>query len=99
MTAEAQLPIDSTDSPSSEKEVEQVVAACRQAAKPVYTFGGATGLASGIRSSQTGLGLNTSNLNQVIDFPARDLTITVEAGVTMASLTQTLTAEGLELPL
>jgi glycolate dehydrogenase FAD-binding subunit len=38
-------------------------------------------------------------LNQVVDYPARDMTITVQAGVTVATLRQILTAESQQLPI
>jgi glycolate oxidase FAD binding subunit len=39
------------------------------------------------------------SLNQVIDYPFRDLTITVQAGVTLAQLRQLLAEQGQTLPL
>lgn len=38
-------------------------------------------------------------LNRVIDYPARDMTITVEAGIQMAELTHLLAAESQRLPI
>jgi glycolate oxidase FAD binding subunit len=38
-------------------------------------------------------------LNRVIDYPARDMTITVEAGIRMAELTRILNAENQRLPI
>src|SRR5207248_8436268 len=46
-----------------------------------------------------GVALSTAALNQVIDYPARDLTITVEAGITMQKLQETLAAENQWLPI
>jgi len=45
-----------------------------------------------------GIALDTTALHQVIDYPARDMTITVQAGITMAKLQATLAAEGQWLP-
>src|SRR5262249_46542958 len=43
--------------------------------------------------------LSTAELNQVIDYPARDLTITVQAGITMQKLQETLATENQWLPI
>jgi glycolate oxidase FAD binding subunit len=40
-----------------------------------------------------------SKLNRVIDYPARDMTITVEAGIRMAELARILAAENQRLPI
>jgi glycolate oxidase FAD binding subunit len=40
-----------------------------------------------------------AGLNRVVDYPARDLTITVEAGVTIAELAQRLAKQGQRLPI
>ncbi len=41
--------------------------------------------------------LGTSRLARIVDYPARDMTITVEAGVRVADLQRTLAAEGQRL--
>ncbi len=38
-------------------------------------------------------------MDRVIDYPARDMTITVEAGITIAELQKILAAENQELPI
>lgn len=43
--------------------------------------------------------LGTSRLRRVVEYPARDMTITVEAGMTVHELQQVLGAEGQRLPL
>jgi glycolate oxidase FAD binding subunit len=43
--------------------------------------------------------LGTSRLKRVVEYPARDMTITVEAGMTIQELQQVLAAEGQRLPL
>src|SRR5205807_9828714 len=42
--------------------------------------------------------LDLRALNQVIDYPARDMTITVQAGITVAKLQEILAAENQQLP-
>ena len=46
----------------------------------------------------TALQLDLSAMNAVVDYPARDMTITVEAGVTVHALTDLLKTEGQQLP-
>src|SRR5207249_10267822 len=46
-----------------------------------------------------GVAVATTALHQVIDFPARDLTITVQTGITIARLNEITRAEGLQLPI
>ena len=65
---------------------------------PVYAIGGGTSLRYGARPTRPGLGLSLAGLNRVIDYPARDLTITVEAGVTIAELAGRLASERQRLP-
>jgi glycolate oxidase FAD binding subunit len=43
--------------------------------------------------------IRLDKLNRVIDYPARDMTITVEAGIRMAELTRILKAENQRLPI
>lgn len=43
--------------------------------------------------------LDLSGMNGLIDYPARDMTVTVEGGMTLEDLTARLTAEGQQLPL
>ncbi len=43
--------------------------------------------------------MSLAGLNRVVDYPARDLTVTVEAGITLAKLDAPLAAEGQWLPI
>jgi len=65
---------------------------------PLYPMGGGTHLACGAGPGTPGIGLSLAGLARVVDYPARDLTITVEAGVTIAALAERLAAEGQRLP-
>lgn len=66
---------------------------------PLYPIGGGTQPWRGLRPATAGLGLSLGRLDKFVDYPARDLTITVEAGVTMAALAQRLGAERQRLPI
>lgn len=67
-------------------------------ARAVYPAGGRTALHYGYSPTKPGISLSTLKLNRTIDYPARDMTITVESGIRMDELTAILKAEGQRLP-
>ena len=99
MSAIEQLPITEIRRPQDQPELLQAVQTCYEQGLAMYPLGGETALAFGIPARDQGVGISLSEINQIIDFPARDLTVTVEAGLSLASLQTTLAAEGLCLPL
>jgi glycolate oxidase FAD binding subunit len=64
----------------------------------VYPVGGGTMLDYGVKPTRPGVGLSLAKLNRVIDYPAADLTITVEAGITIGELNKCLAAQRQRLP-
>ncbi len=68
-------------------------------ARPIYPVGGRTVVHFGLPPAQPGLSLCTTSLARVIDYPARDMTITVEAGIRMDELAKVLAAERQRLPI
>jgi glycolate oxidase FAD binding subunit len=52
----------------------------------------------GLTPCRPGFLLDTRGLDQIIDYPARDMTVTVQAGMTVATLRKVLAAEGQRLP-
>ncbi len=99
MNPEDLLPIDSVETPANADEVAKCIAECADSNRAIYPLGGTSGLEQGVGPWKEGIGLSTSALTNVIDFPARDLTITVQAGMTMAELARVLKDEQLELPI
>ena len=79
-------------------DVAEVVLAARKAKRPIYPVGGATNLAMGAAVDEAGTILALQKLNRLIDYPSRDLTITVEAGMTLAELSKLLAAQNQRLP-
>lgn len=69
------------------------------AARPIYPVGGRTAVHCGNPVSQPGITLCTTGLAKVIDYPARDMTITVEAGIRMDELARVLESERQRLPI
>lgn len=98
-TATTSLPLDDTQTPPDQESLTACLREALDSGTPVYPLGGETSLEQGLPATQSGLGLSLRGLNRVIDYPARDMTITVEAGITMSALAETLAAEGQWLPI
>ncbi len=91
--------ITETLTPADQAAVAEAVrnAAGRKIA--VYPIGGGTTFSGEYKPTQLGIGLSLTNLTRVIDYPADDLTITVEAGMTIAELGKLLAAKRQRLPI
>jgi len=91
----------STNSGASmeQADVAEFVREAYEAGDAVFPTGGRTALNFGSAPTRPGKTLELAALNRVVDYTPRDMTILVEAGVTMADLAQTLRAEGQQLPI
>lgn len=88
-----------TFTPATQSELSRFVAANASGERrALFPVGGRTALHFGYPSSTPGIEVATSELNRVIDFPARDMTITVEAGIRVEELEATLALEHQRLP-
>jgi glycolate oxidase FAD binding subunit len=85
--------------PATTAEVGEIVRRCAAEGRAVYPIGGRTMLDYGTPPSRPGVAVDLRRLDQVIDYPARDMTITVQAGITVARLQEVLRAEGQQLPI
>ncbi|CAN5262895.1 FAD-binding oxidoreductase [soil metagenome] len=85
--------------PATVADVGTLVKQQRAAKQGIYPVGGRTQLDFGLVPTKPGIALDMTALNKVIDYPARDMTITVEAGITLAELQAVLAKEGQWLPL
>jgi glycolate oxidase FAD binding subunit len=65
----------------------------------IYPVGGGTMLHLGLPPTRPGIVVATSGLTQIIDYPARDMTITVQAGLSVAQLQTILAGEKQRLPI
>ena len=97
-TATQPIPITETIEPATQQELVDVVIEAYANETPIYPIGGATSLDFGLPAKRDGIGLSLKKLNRVIDYPSGDMTITVEAGITMQELKDTLAAERQCLP-
>jgi glycolate oxidase FAD binding subunit len=90
------LPVEK---PVSVAELCAIVRRCAESKTAIYPVGGGTMLDYGMPPARPGIALSTAAFDQVIDYPARDLTITVGAGITMQKVQDTLAAENQWLPI
>ena len=93
------LPLEDTVSPGDQAGLVAAMREAHDAKKVIYPLGGQTSLDYGLPARQPGLGVSLQRLTRVIDYPARDMTITVEAGITMSALAETLAKERQRVPL
>jgi glycolate oxidase FAD binding subunit len=84
--------------PTSTAELGQAVRDAAAQGLAVFPLGGRTMLHLGYPPNKPGIGVDLRHLDQVIDYPARDMTITVQAGITIAKLQEILAKENQQLP-
>jgi glycolate oxidase FAD binding subunit len=104
MPVDAHCPIDgfgplSVAQPQSVADVGGLVRRAAAEGQAVYPLGGRTQLDLGLPPGRPGFAVDLRPLAQVIDYPARDMTITVQAGITLARLQELLAAENQRLPI
>jgi glycolate oxidase FAD binding subunit len=103
MTADACLIDDfgplSVVRPASVAEVGEIVRRAVAEGQALYPLGGRTMLDVGLPPTRPGLGVDLRGLAQVIDYPARDMTVTVQTGIPLAQLQRLLAAENQRLPI
>ena len=92
------LPLVETVRPTDGAGVVEAIRSAGGDRQPVYPLGGQTSLDFGLAPSKSGLGLDLTGLNRVVDYTPRDMTIAVEAGMTVSELRKTLATENQWLP-
>ena len=83
--------------PGTVEEVRSVVALAADAGVPVIPWGGGTAAAFGTPAARTGLVLGLKRLDKIIEHEPGDLTVTVQAGRTVAALQSALGRQWLSL--
>ncbi|MES2790624.1 MAG: FAD-binding oxidoreductase [Planctomycetota bacterium] len=86
--------------PATQTELARYMAdnaATRQ--RVIYPVGGRTALHYGCPAVEPGIAVSTAKLTNVIDYPARDMTVTVEAGIRIEALNELLKQERQRLPI
>ncbi|MBN2024262.1 MAG: FAD-binding oxidoreductase [Pirellulales bacterium] len=94
----AGLPLMETIAPARQADVADALRQAYDEGVPVYPLGGGTHAGLGAMPTRPGRGLALGGLARVIDHAVADLTITVEAGLTIAALQKTLTQHGQRMP-
>jgi len=84
--------------PSSVQELSELVREAAASGEALYPVGGGTMLDFGLPPTKPGMAVELGGFDRVIDYPARDMTITVQAGITISRLQEVLRAEGQQLP-
>ncbi|MBO0698560.1 MAG: FAD-binding oxidoreductase [Zavarzinella sp.] len=84
--------------PQSVAELGDLVRKAAAHGTALYPVGGGTMLDYGLPPTKPGTAVDLRGLDRVVDYPARDMTITVQAGITIGRLQDTLKAEGQQLP-
>jgi glycolate oxidase FAD binding subunit len=90
-------PASFTDRPESPEALCHAVAERVGQGLAIYPQGGRTALDYGGTPRAPGVALDTRSLDRVIDYPAADMTITVQAGITMQALAAVLAEKGQRL--
>jgi glycolate oxidase FAD binding subunit len=86
--------------PTTQEELSRFLAENFSGAKrAMMPAGGRTALDFGGSLSQPAVAIDMTRLDRVVDYPARDMTITVEAGIRIDRLAEVLRAEGQRLPI
>ena len=79
--------------------VAAVLAWAHRVGMAVYPSGGRTLLQLGNLPARPGIALDLTGLNRLVDFQPADLTVSAEAGMTMAALGEALAQDGKHVPI
>jgi len=85
--------------PQSVAEIGDIVRRAAAENQAIYPIGGRTLLHIGLPPARPGIAVDLRSLSQVLDYPARDMTITVQTGITVARLQTLLAGENQRLPI
>lgn len=85
--------------PSSLPELAELIRQARAEDTAIYPLGGQTKLGLGMPPTKLGCAVDLRDLAAVIDFPARDMTVTVQTGIAVKTLQEMLSKENLRLPI
>jgi glycolate oxidase FAD binding subunit len=85
--------------PTTPAEIGDIIRRAVAEDQAIYPFGGRTMLDVGLPPTRPGYGVDLCALDTVLDYPARDMTITVQAGITLAQLQRLLAGENQRLPI
>ena len=84
--------------PAAVADLCDIVRSAAADGSALYPVGGGTMLGYGLPPTKPGMAVDMRGLDRVIDYPARDMTVTVQAGLTVGKLAELLQAERQHLP-
>lgn len=87
------------DRPGDQSALAETIARRVGEGFAIYPRGGGTAMHVGGPPRRPGCLVETLALDRVVEYPAADMTITVEAGITLATLQKTLAEQGQQLTL
>lgn len=85
--------------PESVQEVGDIIRQAAAVDAALYPLGGRTHISLGVPPVKKGQAVDLRGMAEIIDFPARDMTVTVQTGITIQALRETLLRENLRLPI
>lgn len=85
--------------PGSAADIGDLIRQAAADGAAIYPVGGQTKIGLGIPPAKPGRVIDLRGLGKIIDFPARDMTVTVQAGIIIHALRETLASEKLRLPI
>jgi len=85
--------------PREVAELQEIVRRAKAEGQALFPMGGGTSLGLGNPPQRTGWAVDCRGLDSILDYPARDMTITVQAGVSIARIQETLAKENQRLPI
>ena len=86
-----------THHPRSVAEIQALVRAAVAQGLAVYPQGGGTALDAGGEPGRPGVAIRLDQFHQILDYPAADMTITVESGVTLGQIRALVAEHGQRL--
>lgn len=84
--------------PQDTDEVVELVRVALKYELPVVPFAGGTGMGGGVVAWKGGIMVETKALNKVLEIDPGNMSVTVQAGITIWELNERLAAQGLWLP-
>ena len=102
MTPPSEAPSDGSSgfTPASQPDLQHFLTENSSGPKQaLMPLGGGTALSFGGPLSRSAAAIDLTRLDRVVDFPARDMTLTVESGIRLSRLAEILAAEGQRLPI
>jgi glycolate oxidase FAD binding subunit len=85
--------------PTTVQEVAEVLASCAADGRAVVPFGGGQALSVGNPTRASAIALGTRGLDRIIDYQSTDMTLSVQAGVSLESVSAALAEHGQMLPI